>query len=128
MSKNCFFADFVIKTLFCVVSPRNSWKFAHFLRLRAFFAFTPEFVKIRTYFEMKTFFFGTHSRIRTIKVFVSPPKKILFMPPPPPPPSHAILAPGLICRSQSVFLRYSPKMLAISRTNDLLAIWSQTTV
>ena len=44
------------------------------------------------------------------------------------PSSHAILAPGQTSDRKDVFLRYFPKMLAVSRTNDLLAIWSQTAV
>ena len=41
--------------------------------------FTQDFVKIRAYFEMKTFF-GPHSQIQSIKLFVPPPpKKSLFM-------------------------------------------------
>ena len=31
VNKNCFFADFIVKTHFFVVSPPNSWKFAHYL-------------------------------------------------------------------------------------------------
>ena len=70
--KNCFFADFAMKTdcfcrltpeimklrvyfgtktfIFCF-SPQNLWKFARFLRWK------PEFVKMRALFQMKTLFF-----------------------------------------------------------------------
>ena len=47
LSKNCFFADFAIKTLF-------------------FCSFTPEFVEICASFEMKTFFFGLHPKFMEI--------------------------------------------------------------
>ena len=114
-----FFCRFVIKTLFC--------------------GFTPELVKSRAFFEMKSFFlylyprirenprifwdedlfFGAHSRIQSINFLFS--LKICLCP-----PSHAILAPRMTCRSQKRFLRYSPEMLALSRTNNLLTIWSQT--
>ena len=47
VSKNCFFADFAIKTLFFVVPHQKLWKFEHFLWWRPFFlVFTPEFVEI----------------------------------------------------------------------------------
>ena len=77
VSKNCFFADFAIKTL-CLCD------------------FTPEFVKICAVFEMKNFLFGLHpimrgnsqwrplifgphSRIRSILFFV-PASKFVYAP------------------------------------------------
>ena len=45
VSKNCCFVDFAIKTV-------------------CFCGFTPEFMKIRVHFAMKTLFFGLHLRFR----------------------------------------------------------------
>ena len=65
MGKNRFLADFAVKTFF----------------------FTPEFVKFRKCFEMKTFVFLVFT---LDKVFVPP--KIVYAPP----PRHATLVPGLV--------------------------------
>ena len=57
VNKNCFFADFVIKTLFLWFHPGICENSRIFCNKELFFVFTPEFVEIRAYFEtMKVFF------------------------------------------------------------------------
>ena len=123
VSKNCFFADFVIKILFLWFHPKIRKNSRIFLRWRAFFfVFTPEFMKIRAYIEMKIFFFfGSHSRIQSIILFVLSPKFVYV-------PSVTLSwRQAKLADRKDGFSRYFPKRLALSRTNDLLAIWSQTT-
>ena len=64
--------------------------------MSSFFSFHFKIRENPRIFRDEDLFFGPHSRIRGIKLFVPP--QNLFMP-----PSHAILAPGMTCRSQRRF-------------------------
>ena len=59
MSKNCFFADFMIKTLFFFFGlyPRINENSGNAWNEDVFLVYTLEFVKIDAFLELKTFFF-----------------------------------------------------------------------
>ena len=99
VSKNCCFADFAIKTLFLWFHPKICWNLRIFLGWRSFFGLHPRIPKNSHIFgdeylfflgfysriceisRCRLLFFGPHSWIRSIKLFVPP--QNLFMPPPP---------------------------------------------
>ena len=111
VSKNCFFADFAIKTFFCMwfqprirgfshifwdadlfwSSPQTSQKFAQFLMLRPFLFFDLH-PRISGNSRWRLLFFGSHSGIDFVShwSFCAPPQICLC------PPSHDILARGIL--------------------------------
>ena len=70
-----FFADFAIKTHFSWFHPRNR-EIRAFFEMKIFFlVFISEFVEIR---DENLYFFGLHSRIRSIELFVPPSTKFVY--------------------------------------------------